>query len=110
MGDYAKAREIFREVLTLARGLDTHQPVSWALWGMAGSLLGLGKAEQATRVLAATERLLEVLHTQLPLMWRKLHGDDVSAAREALGTEAFDAAWAEGRAMTLDQAITHALE
>jgi len=32
------------------------------------------------------------------------------AARAALGEEAFAAAWAEGRAMTLEQAIAYALE
>jgi hypothetical protein len=30
-------------------------------------------------------------------------------AKSALGDAAFDAAWAEGRAMTLDQAIAFAL-
>jgi hypothetical protein len=34
----------------------------------------------------------------------------VAATRDALGVEAFTAAWDEGRAMTLEEAITHALE
>jgi hypothetical protein len=34
----------------------------------------------------------------------------VSDARGALGEEAFAAAWAEGRAMSLEQAIAFALE
>jgi len=35
---------------------------------------------------------------------------DISAVRTQLGEEAFAPAWAEGRAMTLDQAIAYALE
>jgi hypothetical protein len=34
----------------------------------------------------------------------------VAATRDALGVEAFTPAWDEGRAMTLQEAITHALE
>jgi hypothetical protein len=35
--------------------------------------------------------------------------DDLASARATLGEEAFAAAWAEGRAMTLDEAIADAL-
>lgn len=35
---------------------------------------------------------------------------DVATLRDQLGEEAFDAAWAEGRAMTLEQAIASALK
>ena len=34
----------------------------------------------------------------------------LSCARSTLGDEAFAAAWAEGRAMTLEQAVAYALD
>jgi hypothetical protein len=34
----------------------------------------------------------------------------MAAARAALGEEAFAAAWAEGQAMTLEEAVAYALE
>jgi hypothetical protein len=34
---------------------------------------------------------------------------DVAAARAALGETAFAAAWAEGRAMTIDETVTYVL-
>ena len=37
------------------------------------------------------------------------HDRDVAAVRAALGEAAFAAAWAEGRAMTMEQAIAEAL-
>ena len=45
----------------------------------------------------------------------EFHGDgedehsDIAALRAALGEAAFTVAWAEGRAMTLEQAIEYAL-
>jgi hypothetical protein len=37
------------------------------------------------------------------------HDAALAAARAALGEEEFDRAWAEGEAMTLEQAVEHAL-
>ena len=43
-------------------------------------------------------------------MVRAVHDDTVAAARSGLGDGAFDAAWAEGQAMTLKQAVAYALD
>jgi hypothetical protein len=43
-------------------------------------------------------------------MQRVIHDRTAEAARAALGEEAFAAAWAEGRAMSLDEAVRVALE
>jgi hypothetical protein len=40
---------------------------------------------------------------------RAEHDQAVSAARAALGEEAFTKAWAEGQKMTIDEAIEYAL-
>ena len=37
------------------------------------------------------------------------YADDVAAARAGLGETAFQAAWAEGAAMTLEEAVAYAL-
>jgi hypothetical protein len=41
---------------------------------------------------------------------RGVHERDVAAVREGLEQETFAAAWAQGRGMTLEQAIAYALE
>jgi DNA-binding NarL/FixJ family response regulator len=41
---------------------------------------------------------------------RSLHRTHLAAARHRLDEEAFEAAWAEGRAMTPEQAIEYALD
>ena len=46
----------------------------------------------------------------IPLYMRVDYDCHVAALRSSLGETAFAKAWAEGRAMTLDQAIAYALE
>jgi hypothetical protein len=41
---------------------------------------------------------------------RRTFDESVAAVRPALGDQAFATAWAEGRAMTLEQAVAYALE
>jgi hypothetical protein len=39
----------------------------------------------------------------------EVHAAGLAAARAALGDEAFDRLWAEGKAMTLEEAVAYAL-
>ena len=41
--------------------------------------------------------------------WPDAYEPDVSGVRDALGDEAFSEAWAEGRAMSMEQAVAYAL-
>ena len=41
--------------------------------------------------------------------WRAVFGPEVAEVRAVLGEEAFAVAWAEGHAMSLEQAVAHAL-
>jgi hypothetical protein len=54
--------------------------------------------------------LREAVHSLIPLPERARHDRCVAAARAALGEEVFARAWAEGRTMTLEQAVACALE
>jgi hypothetical protein len=62
----------------------------------------------AARLFGAGEALREAIGA--PVLYYLIDYDAaVAATRDALGVEAFTA-WDEGRAMTLEEAITHALE
>ena len=67
---------------------------------------------RAARLWGAEEALLEkieaAVYTYVPD--RSLHRSRVAAARSRLGEEAFEAAWAEGRTMTPEQAVEYALD
>jgi hypothetical protein len=61
------------------------------------------------RLLGAAEGLHEAWGTPLPPADRTEHDGCVAALRAALGAEAFATAWAEGRAMSPEQAVAHAV-
>jgi predicted ATPase/DNA-binding SARP family transcriptional activator len=65
---------------------------------------------RAARLFGAAEALNEALGTPIPPSQRADHERSVAAVRAALSEEAFLRAWAEGRAMTLDQAVGYALQ
>jgi hypothetical protein len=90
----------------IAWGLDG---LGWAAGGRAQVANSPEAAVRATRLMGAAEALFEP-PLPLPPPRRTIHDRTVDAARAALGEEAFAAAWAEGRELTLDQAISCALE
>jgi len=54
--------------------------------------------------------LLRALGTVLEPLERRLYEAAMNSARAQFDAATFDALWAEGQAMTLEQAITYALE
>jgi molybdopterin-guanine dinucleotide biosynthesis protein len=58
---------------------------------------------------AAAEALRELMGRSLTPAQLAAHDRDVATARKRLDPESFAAAWAEGRTMTLEQAIAYAL-
>jgi len=58
----------------------------------------------------AAELLRESLRSRRDIDYQAEFAQHTNSTRVALGNAAFEAAWAEGRAMTLDQAIEYALE
>jgi len=67
-------------------------------------------AHRAARLFGAAEALREALGA--PVLWfqRQSYAQGVAALRAWLDDAACAAAWAEGRGMTLEQAIAYALE
>jgi tetratricopeptide (TPR) repeat protein len=65
---------------------------------------------RSARLLGAADALRESLQRPIQAEVRRERDEDLAIVREALGPDAFEAAWAEGRAMELDHAIAYALE
>ena len=76
-----------------------------------GSIAAMeGAFQDGCRLWGAVERLREEIGAPLPANERCEYEQQVTTARAVLGDEAaFDAAWQEGRAMTMEQAIAAAL-
>jgi tetratricopeptide (TPR) repeat protein len=101
----------------LKDGLAEHKQRGWIqdsghyLYRLATLLLQTGSYERGARLAAAVSPTAIAPSIYLNLAEDLAdHEAAIRAARAALGDEVFAAAWAEGQAMTLDEAITYALE
>jgi DNA-binding CsgD family transcriptional regulator len=81
-------------------------------WMIAACLVGLGEVVAAQQKLAwaaqlwgTAEALRDALGVPVPPVERAGYERSLSAARVHLGERAFAAAWAQGRAMTPEQAL-----
>jgi predicted ATPase/DNA-binding SARP family transcriptional activator/DNA-binding CsgD family transcriptional regulator len=110
-GDHERAVELHIEGLGFATEVGDMANAAYCLEGLAGVAGARDEPERGARLFGAAEALLETVGGA-----RYVHAQDrvsyehaVEVLRSELGEEAFGAAWAEGRAMTLEQAIEHAL-
>ena len=109
--DHERARDLFEEGLSVSAELGNQADIVRCLEGLAAIAGAEGSIVRAARLWGAAGALLEkieAMYTYVPD--RSLHQRQVAAARTRLDEEAFEAAWAEGRTMTPEQAIEYALE
>lgn len=109
-GDYREATRQWKIYLTRQSEVNNRTEIAASLEGLAGSIAELGDAERAAHLFGAAHALREEIHSAVQPHNRKDYDRGVDAARASLGEEAFTAAWEEGRAMTLEQAIEYALQ
>jgi non-specific serine/threonine protein kinase len=109
-GQYADARALAVEGLLLGRGLGDRIATGWCLECIAAADAAEARFTRAVRLWGAVEALHEAVGS-LPFAttgaW--VHDPYVKAARESLDARTFEVAWAEGRAMTLPQALEYAV-
>jgi serine/threonine-protein kinase PknK len=109
-GDYEQAEAIMLEVIAVFQELEYTRCIPVALSMLAGPVAAQRNPGKAAKLLGAAEALQETLGHRITA------GDlfeierYVAAVREQLDEATFDAVWAEGRAMSLEQAISYALE
>jgi hypothetical protein len=109
-GDLIGARALFVEALQrFRRLLDIRLRFVECLEGLAGVELAEERPAMAARLLGSAAAEREAMGAPLPPVERVPHERQVDAARAALGEEALAAAWAEGRAMPLEDSIEHTL-
>jgi len=110
-GDCALARSLLEESLRLwSTQVGTRWGIAWRLEGFAGLAAKEGQPERAARLFGAAKAMLDAFSAHLDPIDRLGYDKNVTSIREQLGDAAFGKAWAEGRAMTMEQAIAYALE
>ena len=110
LGDALSAGSHHRESLRLRSELGDRMGVADSLGGLAQVAWQLGHHERAARLFGAAEALRERVGAPLTPGGRADYDRRVAATTAALGSAAFNAAWAKGLAMTLEEAIAYALE
>jgi len=104
-----KAAAWFRASLVQFHSHDDRQGIAACLAGLAATRYTAGRTTQAVQLLGVAEALLEIAVYPLEPIHRAEYDRTVAAIQTQLDEAAFAAAWAEGRAMTLEQAIAFAL-
>jgi predicted ATPase len=108
--DRAAAGDLLRESLALLRELGDKPCGSATLELCACIAASDGRAATAAQWFGIAETTREVMGRGFALAtFRSAYEHGVAAARAALGQEAFEAAWAHGRGLTLDDALTQAM-
>ncbi len=108
--DYASARIYFLESLGYFRDLGDMWGISYALERFAGLASACAQPIPAARLFGAAEAFREAIHLPMQPGERAQYERNVAAVRAILSEEVLKAEWAEGRALTLEQAIALATE
>jgi tetratricopeptide (TPR) repeat protein len=115
-GDGEQAATLFAESLVLKRELDEINGIALCLAGLAGvsgadnqAVQHSNGARQGAMLLGAADGLLESIGARLPYADRIEYDRIADAVRSQLDEAAFQTAREEGRAMSLEQAVTYAL-
>jgi tetratricopeptide (TPR) repeat protein len=109
-GQHERALRLYAESLTLSRACGVKLAIQGCFYGMASVNASRGQPERAARLFAAAEVLRGSIGYALPAHDRDEYASTVTAIRATMGDVAFATAWAEGRAMTLEQAVEYALK
>lgn len=107
--DYQQAAVHFIESLLSFQELGQPWGVALCVAGLAGVARSRGLTESAARLLGASRRLLDSIGYEMEREDRIEYDRDLAAVRSKLGEQAFDAAWAQGAAMTVGEAVEFAL-
>jgi non-specific serine/threonine protein kinase len=109
-GDHLRAEGLYKESLASLRELGEKWLISLCLEELAGVACAQGKHARAARLWGAEETICEAIGATVRALYRADYERGVAAARAGLGEKAFEAEWAQGRAMTLEGAIAYALD
>jgi hypothetical protein len=109
--DHERAKGLYGEGLVFATEAGNETNVAYCLEGLAALAASEGSLARGARLWGAAEALREKIEVTAYIYApdRSVHQGQVSAARARLDEAAWQAAWAEGRAMSPEQATGYAL-
>ncbi len=108
-GDDVTARALLQESLTTQREVGDKRGIAYSLERFGGLAAANGLHGRAARLFGAAEALRELINAPLSPAERAEYEHQVSTVRTALTPSVLEAAWGQGRILTLEEAIEYAL-
>jgi predicted ATPase/DNA-binding SARP family transcriptional activator len=109
LGEYGRAAALYRETLALRQEAGDTFAIAQSLEDLAGLAARQQQWKRAATLLGAAESVCVAIGKTPPAAVREEYEGAVRGARAALGEAGLAAAWAEGRALSLEQAAAAAL-
>ena len=107
-GELDNADDLVHRALALCADAGILPDVQQSLVAVAGVAAAEESWEEAVRLFGAADSLGAELGSVLPVWNRTLADADLELARRSLEPDAFEAAYGEGRALAVDQAVAYA--
>lgn len=108
--EYQRGADLYCESLALAQKVGSKWAIAMCIAGLAAIARARGNPEHAARLLGAAQAQLEAIGSPLEPGDRAEYERNVAATRMAMDRANFATAWAEGRSLTIEQAIGQALQ
>jgi hypothetical protein len=108
-GEYVQAQMYFQKMLGLSHKAKAAMDCAGYLAGLAGVAAASGNPGQGAKLFAAVKSQLDFLGARLDYADHAEYERNLAAVRIQMEDDEFESAWAEGLAMTLEQAIDFAL-
>jgi hypothetical protein len=109
-GNITEAQNLFAETIRNFQNDANENGVVFAMEGMAGLYVPLGKPEHAAQLIGWADAMREKITDRRPLIEQKDVDKIIAACLAKIGQIAFSDAYVEGQKMTLDEAVAYALE
>jgi predicted ATPase len=105
-----EALAAFARALKLAAGLGYRDWIAYAQEGIAAVSVARGRTDRALRLIALAAAMRGEIGTKRDPVEQKIYDKTLEAIDESFAREAIDAAFAEARQSTIDEAVAYALE
>ena len=108
--DYVQARSLHAAALAIRQRISHIFGITYSLNALAELAVLQGKAKQAVRLFSAIEGSYKRWAPGHPPVERAKHEHAIAATRAQFDEATFNSLWAEGQTITIEQAITLAME
>jgi len=107
--DFVTWRELLAESLTIAHEIGYQEVIALCFEEFAAFTCATDQVNDAVRFLAVAEAIRERIRVPIPPAYQGDIQHNVAIARSTLGEDKFQAEWAKGWSMTVEQAVAYIL-